>query len=125
MYDITYHWYPYPGSTAAPDYNTLQAILARLGALEATVGAHTANCRCHATVSFVTQPCPDCAAKDAELERLRTELAMLKVAVVRLAIPYEALLLDRKSRKWIEPTIWQDITEGVYAAREAIAGGKQ
>jgi hypothetical protein len=49
----------------------------------------------------------------------------LTKAVVLLAVPYEGLLLDSESRRWIAPALWAAIEEGVKAARPALpaAGG--
>lgn len=52
--------------------------------------------------------------------RLTIEKQRLEQSIVRAAIPYEALLMDAESRKWIAPTIWQEIESTVTAIREAI-----
>ena len=49
-------------------------------------------------------------------------LAWLKAALVECALPYEALLLDQESRKWIAPTVWKAIETAVAASRAALAG---
>lgn len=48
------------------------------------------------------------------------QLAALREATVNLVIPYEALLVDPESRKWIAPEVWTAIQQGVAALREAL-----
>mgnify|MGYP007001732573 CR=1 FL=1 len=52
-----------------------------------------------------------------EYDRLKVNNARLLEALVKCTVPYEALLADSESRKWIAPTIWRDIEDGVRAAR--------
>jgi hypothetical protein len=49
-------------------------------------------------------------ARIAELERERDAL---KLALVSAAIPYEALLLDAESRRWIAPDVWSAIEKAL------------
>jgi len=58
---------------------------------------------------------------DADKRWLIDEVKRLRKVVVALACPYEALLLDEKSRRWLAPTLWAAIEEGVAAARDATA----
>jgi len=55
------------------------------------------------------------------ISALKAENKRLREALVTLAIPHEALLADSESRKWIAPTIWHDIEDGVRAARAVVA----
>lgn len=48
-------------------------------------------------------------------------MAAVIEALALCAIPYEALLMDRESRKWIAPEVWSDIERAVIAARAALA----
>lgn len=42
-------------------------------------------------------------------------------ACVELALPYEALLMDHESRRWIAPEIWKAIETGVATIRSIVA----
>jgi hypothetical protein len=53
----------------------------------------------------------------ALMNALLAELAQLREALVQAAIPYEALLTDAESRKWIAPEIWSAIESAVKDAR--------
>ena len=44
----------------------------------------------------------------------------LMEAAVKLVLPYEGLLADSESRRWIAPTLWTAIEEGVKAVRAAL-----
>lgn len=44
----------------------------------------------------------------------------LREAAVKLVLPYEALLVDNESRRWLAPTLWAAIEEGVKAVRAAL-----
>ena len=44
----------------------------------------------------------------------------LREALAQAALPYEALLVDAASRKWIAPEIWSAIETAVTAARAAL-----
>jgi hypothetical protein len=46
----------------------------------------------------------------------------LREALAKAAIPYEALLMDVESRKWIAPEVWTAIETAVTAARAALSG---
>ena len=48
-------------------------------------------------------------------------VAALEAAAVLLAIPYEGLLADGESRRWIAPALWTAIEEGIKATRSALA----
>lgn len=41
-------------------------------------------------------------------------------ALTKAAIPYEGLLMDRESRKWIAPTVWKAIEDAVVAIRKSL-----
>jgi hypothetical protein len=51
---------------------------------------------------------------------LRAENAALKAALIDCALPYEALLADWGSRRWIADRIWADIERAVAASRAAL-----
>lgn len=53
----------------------------------------------------------------AEFQREQREF---RRALVETAIPYEALLTDAQSRKWIAPEVWASVEQAVKAARSAI-----
>ena len=46
----------------------------------------------------------------------------LKAQLVNAVIPYEALLLDVESRKWIAPSIWKEIESTVTTIRAEVKG---
>jgi hypothetical protein len=48
------------------------------------------------------------------------QLAGLREVAVLFAIPYEALLMDTESRKWIAPGVWKAIEDAVTALRHAL-----
>jgi len=58
-------------------------------------------------------------------DALRAERDRLRVCIVEMAIPYEALRLDAGSRKWIAPVVWQHIIDATTAARAALPGGTE
>jgi hypothetical protein len=45
---------------------------------------------------------------------------VLEAAMIKLVVPYEGLLLDGESRRWIAPVLWEAIEEGVKAVRVAL-----
>lgn len=47
-------------------------------------------------------------------------IAQLEAALLLCAIPYEALLMDSASRKWIAPAVWTAIEKAVAAIRAAL-----
>lgn len=49
------------------------------------------------------------------------QLLRLRRAATLYAIPYEALLMDSESRRWIAPEVWTAIENAVAALREALA----
>jgi ribosomal protein L16/L10AE len=51
---------------------------------------------------------------------LDTQTLNLRRALAECVLPYEALLMDAESKKWIAPEIWADIERAVIAARSAI-----
>lgn len=55
--------------------------------------------------------CPKHASVDAMI-----------AALALCAIPYEALLMDAESRRWIAPVVWIEIEKAVIAARPALVG---
>ncbi len=59
-----------------------------------------------------------------ERDQLLAEVARLRKVLVQMAIPYEALLMDAESRKWIAPTVWSAIEAAVTAARAALSSEK-
>ena len=61
-----------------------------------------------------------CPKPDAE--GIAGEAARLRSALVRLMLPYEALLADQESRRWICTDIWANMTNAVNAARRAVLG---
>ena len=68
---------------------------------------------------------PEAAELLAEIDALRAERDRLRVCIVEMAIPYEALRLDAGSRKWIAPVVWQHIIDATTAARAALPGGTE
>jgi hypothetical protein len=58
----------------------------------------------------------------AERNELREEVGRLREALVKAAIPYEALLADAESRKWIAPEVWAAIEAAVIESRAALSG---
>ena len=60
-----------------------------------------------------------------ERDQLLAEVTRLREALVQAAIPYEALLMDAESRKWIAPEIWTAIVTAVTATRAALSGKKE
>lgn len=57
----------------------------------------------------------------SKIDNLERGVARLRKAATLCAIPYEALLVDRESRKWIAPEAWTAIENAVAALREALA----
>jgi hypothetical protein len=57
----------------------------------------------------------------AELERERDAL---REALASAVIPYEALLLDSESRRWIAPEVWSAMETAVTKARAALGETK-
>jgi len=51
----------------------------------------------------------------------RAALEDVRRVVAACAIPYEALLLDEPSRKWIAPAVWETMQRAVLEARRALA----
>ncbi len=51
------------------------------------------------------------------------QVTELEKALVMCAIPYEAILADKPSRKWIAPSIWKDMTMAVGTARAVLIKG--
>ena len=45
---------------------------------------------------------------------------VLRRALVECALPYEALLADTESRKWIAPSVWEAMERAVVIARAAL-----
>lgn len=56
------------------------------------------------------------AATKESLNLLR-QITRLKEILVKCTVPYEALLMDKESRKWIAPEIWKTIEDAVQSAR--------
>lgn len=54
---------------------------------------------------------------DCDSERLRE-------ALTQAAIPYEAILMDSESRRWIAPAVWGAMENAVAAARAALSNQK-
>ena len=69
------------------------------------------------------QPCP--TTRSRVTQRLHAKSleknTELKAALAACVLPYEALLLDKESRKWIAPEIWNEIEASVAAARKALS----
>lgn len=57
-----------------------------------------------------------------EIDTLKRRVDTLEKALVVSAIPYEALLLDAESRKWIAPEVWNAIEQAVTAIRATLQG---
>ena len=57
----------------------------------------------------------------SKIDNLERGVKRLRKAVTLCAIPYEALLADSESRKWIAPEVWAAIENAVAALREALA----
>ncbi|HTG95763.1 MAG TPA: hypothetical protein VL866_24395 [Pyrinomonadaceae bacterium] len=57
-----------------------------------------------------------------ERDALLAEVGRLREALVKAAIPYEALLADAESRKWIAPEVWAAIEAAVIESRAALSG---
>ena len=55
---------------------------------------------------------------------LRARLAELERTVVMCVVPYEAILMDKLSRKWIAPSIWKDMTTAIRHARTVLTKGE-
>lgn len=53
--------------------------------------------------------------------RQRERADRLQKAGANLALPYEALLVDHESRRWLAPTLWAAIEEGVVAFRALLS----
>lgn len=51
---------------------------------------------------------------------LQAEVKGLREALIAAVIPYEALLIDSESRKWIAPEVWAAIENAVAALRAAL-----
>lgn len=54
----------------------------------------------------------------AENKRIRESNAKLLQAMAKCAIPYEGLLIDTESRKWIVPEVWAAMENAIVSARE-------
>lgn len=54
---------------------------------------------------------------DARIKELEARNDALRAAAVSAAIPYEALLMDGESRKWIAPAVWEAIETAVNAPK--------
>lgn len=54
---------------------------------------------------------------DVRIAELTAERDALREALVKCAIPYEGLLMDKESRKWIAPPIWGDIESAAQDIR--------
>ena len=52
---------------------------------------------------------------------LQDRVEELEAALVNCAIPYEAILMDAGSQKWIAPEIWQAMTDACVKARAILA----
>ncbi len=61
-------------------------------------------------------------ALNQDADGIAAEAARLRSALVRLMLPYEALLADQESRRWICTDIWANMTNAVNAARRAVLG---
>jgi hypothetical protein len=57
-----------------------------------------------------------------ERDALLSEVAQLRDALASAAIPYEALLMDAESRRWIAPEVWSAIEDAQVKARIALEG---
>lgn len=55
-----------------------------------------------------------------QFTELVRERDALKVALVKCAIPYEAIRMDAGSRKWIAPEIWNAIIAATDEARALV-----
>jgi hypothetical protein len=49
------------------------------------------------------------------------QVIRLRKALVLAVIPYEAILMDAASRRWIAPEVWSAIENAVLAARTALS----
>ena len=69
------------------------------------------------------------AAQTSERQEVKmaisTEASETLKALVQCVIPYEALLADSESRKWIAPEIWQSIESAVAAVRQVVEAAKK
>ena len=63
------------------------------------------------------------AAYVLKAEHLAAQVERLQRALVECAVPYEALLLDGGSRKWIAPEVWTAIENAVIGVRAALTEG--
>jgi hypothetical protein len=61
------------------------------------------------------------AIEAAARREARMSARTLAEALVECVIPYEALLVDAESRKWIAPQVWEAMERAVLAAREVLA----
>jgi hypothetical protein len=60
-----------------------------------------------------------------ERDALLAEVGRLREALAKAAIPYEAILMDGESRRWIAPEVWAAIETAVMDARAALSGKKE
>ena len=69
--------------------------------------------------------CSDPSEDDSEVRRIAEEIVErerkpILEALVLCAIPYEAILMDAGSKKWIEPGIWESMGKAVESARREV-----
>lgn len=57
---------------------------------------------------------------EADRDKLVARVKEYEEAFIQLAIPYEAILADKESAKWIHPDIWGAIGKGMAMARAAL-----
>lgn len=97
----------------------LEGVVARLTSeLEVEREQHTAK------ITAGTDLSHEVAALRAAGKEAVERIAQLKAALVKCAIPYEALLADKASRKWIAPRVWAAMEAAVLEARALVPPGE-
>jgi hypothetical protein len=89
-----------------------QRCLERLGRIAAMRG------ECFCGTELEAGLCPN--GHDPIATRVSDTEQRLREALAQAAIPYEALLMDAESRRWIAPRVWSAIETTVAAARAAL-----
>ena len=60
-----------------------------------------------------------------KIEKRDAQIKVLRKALAEAALPYEAILMDQPSQKWIAPSVWTAIQEAVSKVRAALAAEPQ